>query len=159
DDRSRRPGALGLDDRRLREEPAAGARRLAPRERDQLTLRAAGDTERDGGDAEGQEAEDGKGVERPAEARPVGQERERAGGGHEAILDRDVVAARAAQPGHVPGVDDTDRSTGKEHEAVVGRAARKEPGLPAVEHDAAAHEPAAVLAAARARPAAGHAVT
>src|SRR5206468_10301159 len=57
-ERRLRPGDLGLDDRPLREEPAAAARRLAPRERDQLTLRAAGDTERDGGDAEGQEAED-----------------------------------------------------------------------------------------------------
>src|SRR5205823_6565585 len=54
--------------------------------------------------------------------------------------------------------DDADLGGGKEHEAVVGHAARQQPGLPAVEHDAPAHEPGAVLAAARERPAAGHPV-
>src|SRR5439155_11834619 len=102
--------------------------------------------------------EDGKGVEWPAGARPVGDERERAGGGHEAIGDRDVVAARAAQPRHVPGVDDARRGGRKEHQTVVGHAARQEPGLPAVEHDAPAHEPGAVLATARKWPPAGYPV-
>src|SRR5439155_7364652 len=97
-----RPGDLGLDDRPFRQEAAAAGRRLASRQRDQLVERAAGDAEGDAGDAEGEETEDGEGVERPGGARPVRDERERAGGGHEALLDRDVVAARAAQPWHVP---------------------------------------------------------
>ena len=65
-------------------------------------------------------------------------------------------AAGAAEPRHVPGVDDAHRGGRKEHQAVVGHAARQEPGLLAVEHDAPAHEPGAVLAAARKRPAAGY---
>src|SRR5207245_5773779 len=109
-----------------------------------------------GGDAEGEETEDGKSVERPAGARLVGDEREGAGGGHEAIVDRDVMAARTAESRHVPRVDDADRGGRKEHQAVVGHAARQEPGLPAGEHDAPAHEPGAVLAAARKWPAAGY---
>src|SRR5207248_197915 len=85
--------------------------------------------------------------------------RERLRGWHEGIRDRIVMAARAAQPDTVPGVENLTLRGRKQHEAHHRGAVRAQARLIPVEDPAIADHPAGVLAAAPERPAARDAIT
>nr|WP_293259006.1 hypothetical protein [Nannocystis sp.] len=130
---------------------ASAAGLLVGREREQCVEGVAGDAEADRGDASGEGSEEGLAVERGVDRRG-GQQREAARVRDDELVDRDIVAAGAAQPAGVPGVVDLELVALEQQTAQLGAG-----GVAGVDEHAA-HEPAGVLAAAAERPAAAHAI-
>ena len=100
---------------------------------EQLVDRAAGVSERGGGDGEREEPEHGEAIERRVHARPVHQ-REQMLRRHEQIIRDGVVAAGAAQAAGVPGVEDLQLG--------VGMAATRSAGRPALVPPSSSTQPA-----------------
>ena len=139
------PSDPGLGRRPLGELAGAQGRRLRSGDPRQVVERAAGDPERDRGDRRGEEAEGRERVQRAGLARALGEQRCRPADGDREPVDGDVVAARRPQAGDRPGVDHLDLGRRHQREPDVGPPARQFPGPVAVEDDAAAHQPIAVV--------------
>ena len=143
-------GALG-------ERARAAGRGLRRRQRDEIVERAAADAQAHARDGDRQQAEERERVERPGGRRPVGEDRDAVAGRDPKRRELDVVAAGRAQARDAPGVVDDHLPGGRQHQRHVGLAIREPAQVVALLDDAAAHQPVAVPAAARERPAPRHA--
>src|SRR5205823_1952485 len=90
----------------LREAPATAGWDFGRGQPHELVDRRARDAERDRRAAEREQTEDREAVERSLLARAIRDDRRRATGRNEQVVYLQIVAPRAAQARHVPGIDD-----------------------------------------------------